>query len=232
MGVLKPLHETVSLEKLAYDRIKDAILTFGFMPNQALVEGDLALQLGISKTPVRDALMRLEREGLVSRIPFKGTYVSDINNQDMADIYTIRAVLEGLAIRLATEFITPEEIERLDELTNQHAIALSQKDFSGVAKINAEFHGIILRKCNNQRLIKNLEDLDDLLKRYRLLSIVQGVRLEKSVPEHKAIVAALKEHDPLKAEMAMKEHLQSAMKDLYKQDFSELELLVSKVVKK
>jgi DNA-binding GntR family transcriptional regulator len=232
MGVLRPLHENVSLEKLAYDRIKDAILTFGFMPNQALVEGDLALQLGISKTPVRDALMRLEREGLVSRIPFKGTYVSDINNQDMADIYTIRAVLEGLAIRLATEFITPEDISRLDELTKDHAIALSQKDFSGVAKINAEFHGIILRKCNNQRLINNLEDLDDLLKRYRLLSIVQGVRLEKSVPEHKAIVLALKERNPLKAETAMKEHLQSAMADLYKQDFSELELLVSKVVNK
>ncbi len=232
MGVLKPLHETVSLEKLAYDRIKDAILTFGFMPNQALVEGDLALQLGISKTPVRDALMRLEREGLVSRIPFKGTYVSDINNQDMADIYTIRAVLEGLAIRLATEFITPEEIERLDELTEEHAVALSQRDFSGVAKINAEFHRIILHKCHNQRLINNLEDLDDLLKRYRLLSIVQGVRLEKSVPEHKAIVAALKERNPLKAEIAMKEHLQSAMRDLYKQDFSELELLVSKLVNK
>lgn len=232
MGVLKPLHENVSLDKLAYDRIKDAILTFQFKPNQALVEGDLALQLGISKTPVRDALMRLEREGLVSRVPFKGTYVSDVNNQDMADIYEIRTVLEGLAIRLATPFLTSEEIARLEELTKEHATALSQKDFSDVAKINAEFHGIIIHKCNNQRLITSLEDLDDLLKRYRLLSIAQGLRLEKSVPEHKVIVAALKEKDPIKAEAAMKEHLQSAMRDLYQQDFSELEILVAKMVHK
>jgi DNA-binding GntR family transcriptional regulator len=232
MGVLKPLNENVSLDKLAYDRIKDAILTFQFMPNQALVEGELALQLGISKTPVRDALMRLEREGLVTRIPFKGTYVSDVTNQDMAEIYDIRTVLEGLSVRLATEFLTNDEIDRLEELTKIHLVTLNQRDFSGVAKINAEFHGIINHKCNNQRLIQILDDLDDLLKRYRLLSIAQGLRLEKSVPEHRAIVAALRSHDPISAEKAMKDHLQSAMKDLYQQDLSELEILVSKVVKK
>ncbi len=101
MPGLIPLVDTPSLDKLAYDQIKEAILTFQFLPNQALIEGELASQLGISKTPVRDALMRLEKEGLVVRMPYKGTYVSDVNNQDMSNIFQIRMALEGLAIRLA-----------------------------------------------------------------------------------------------------------------------------------
>ena len=116
MVTLSPLKDSPSLDKLAYEKIKEAILTFQFLPNDALVEGELASQLGISKTPVRDALMRLEKEGLVTRIPYKGTYVSDINNQDMANIFTIRIVLEGLAIHLATELLTEDDFQQMQKL--------------------------------------------------------------------------------------------------------------------
>ena len=110
MTPLTPLEESPSLDKLAYERIKDAILSFQFLPKQALVEGELAVQLGISKTPVRDALMRLEKEGLVSRVSYKGTFVADINNQDMQNIFMIRIVLEGLATRLA---VLPEVVKAM-----------------------------------------------------------------------------------------------------------------------
>ena len=225
---LEPVEEATSLDKLAYDKIKDAILTFHFLPNQALIEGELAEQLRISKTPVRDALMRLEKEELVTRVPFKGTYVSDVNNQDMADIYEIRSVLEGLAIRMAVNNLTDEDFARMDKLIEDHDKALKQKEVAVVSNINSEFHSIIIQKCPNARLRKYLYQLDDQLKRYRLLSIAQGVRLEKSIPEHKAILNALKERDALKAEEAMKDHLISAMKDLYTQDFTELEQLLLK----
>lgn len=228
MGALKPLRDNASLDKLAYERIKDAILSFDFMPNQVLVEGELASQLKISKTPVRDALMRLEKEGLVIRIPFKGTYVSDISNQDMADTYEIRIALEGLAIRLATEFITEDDLQHLEKLMERHTEALEQRNVPKAMQINGEFHGTIINRCKNQRLVENLILLDDHLKRYRLLSIAQGLRLEKSVPEHRHIYEALNERNAQKAEAAMKEHLKSAMQDLYQQDFSELEKLVAK----
>ncbi len=226
--MLSPLGGTASLDKLAYEKIKDAILTFHFLPNQALIEGELAAQLGISKTPVRDALMQLEREGLVSRIPFKGTYVSDLNNQDMADIYEIRIVLEGLAIRTAIDNLTEKDFARLEDLINEHDQALKRREFPKASRINGDFHNLIISRCPNIRLQKTLLLLDDHLKRYRLLSIAQGKRMEKSIPEHRAIFTALKNRDAGKAEEAMRSHLHSAMKDLYNQDFSELEQMLSK----
>jgi len=223
MVTLSPLKDSPSLDKLAYEKIKEAILTFQFLPNDALVEGELASQLGISKTPVRDALMRLEKEGLVTRIPYKGTYVSDINNQDMANIFTIRIVLEGLAIHLATELLTEDDFQQMQKLITDHAEALKKGDVRGVSRINTEFHNIIVNCCSNPRLQQMLHNLDDHLKRYRLLSISQGTRTDKSVPEHQAILDALRARDPKRAEAAMQTHLTSAMQDLYNQDFEELE---------
>jgi len=223
MAVLSPLKENASLDKLAYEKIKNAILTFKFLPNQALIEGELAAQLGISKTPVRDALMQLEREDLVARVPFKGTYVSDINKQDMADTYEIRIALEGLAIHLATKSLTEDDLKQLERLVEEHNHALKQHEIVNVLQINSDFHSVIIDRCSNTKLIKNLHLLDDSLKRYRLLSIAQGNRLEKSVPEHRAILEALKRRDADAAEIAMKHHLQSAMNDLSTQNFAELE---------
>lgn len=223
MPALTPLNESPSLDKLAYDQIKEAILTFEFLPNQALIEGELASQLGISKTPVRDALMRLEKEGLVVRVAYKGTYVSDINNDDMANIFQIRMALEGLAIRLAASLLTADDLLHMEGLLDAHKEALAARDFSRVSKINSEFHNVIISRCANPLLQQMLLNLDDHLKRYRLLSISQGVRMGKSVPEHQAIFSALQERDPDKAEQAMRAHLESAMSDLYNQDFNELQ---------
>lgn len=149
MPALTPLTESPSLDKLAYDQIKEAILTFKFLPNQALIEGELASQLGISKTPVRDALMRLEKEGLVVRVAYKGTYVSDINNDDMANIFQIRMALEGLAIRLAARRLTADDLRHMADLLESHKGALAARDFTRVSKINSEFHNVIISGCAN-----------------------------------------------------------------------------------
>ncbi len=91
----------VSLKDKAYHAIKAAILSLKLKPGDPLVESDLAQQLGISKTPVRDALLELEREGFVTKVPFKGTYVTEITLKDVREVFQVRAVLEGLAARLA-----------------------------------------------------------------------------------------------------------------------------------
>lgn len=223
MPTLSPLTESPSLDKLAYDKIKEAILTFKFLPDQILLEGELAAQLGISKTPVRDALMRLEKEGLVARIPYKGTYVSSLTNEDMANIFRIRIVLEGLAVRLASERLTPKDYQQLQDLVEKHAEALRKKDVAAASAINSDFHNLIIDVCENPRLRQMLYNLDDHLKRYRLLSISQGLRMDKAIHEHTAICEALIAHDADRAEQAMKAHLESAMNDLYNQDFSKLE---------
>ncbi|MDX9865900.1 MAG: GntR family transcriptional regulator [Anaerolineaceae bacterium] len=222
MQSLTPLNDNLSLDRLAYEKIKEAILNFHFLPNQALVESELATQLGISKTPVRDALMRLEKENLVSRIPYKGTYVSDISNQEMVNIFQIRIELEGLAIQLATPNLQEEDFVQMEKLVEAHAAALAKRNIPLVSQINSQFHNTIIQRCSNPMLIDLLLYLDDHLKRYRLLSISQGFRLDKSVPEHSLIINALRNRDAEKAEEAIRTHLANAMHDLYNQNFTEL----------
>lgn len=229
MSTLGPLMDTPSLDKLAYERIKQAILTFEFLPNQNLVEGELAGQLRISKTPVRDALMRLEREGLVTRQPYKGTFVTDVTKQDMINIFEIRICLEGLAVRLAAKSLTEEDFSSLQMLVDQHEKALQAQDYSKASEINGKFHHVIYHRCSNQRLQDMLRNLEDHLTRYRLLSVSQGMRSDKSVAEHQAILDALLTGDIDKAVRGMEDHLTSAMNDLYVQDFEELEQAIHRV---
>jgi len=165
MPGLTPLTESPSLDKLAYDQIKEAILTFQFLPNQALIEGELASQLGISKTPVRDALMRLEKEGLVVRLAYKGTYVSDINNQDMMEIYQIRIVLEGLAIRLAAEALVEEDFDALQKLIERHEVALKRHEVRLVSEINSEFHNI--------KIVETQLEASRLTRVYQVTSVIK-----------------------------------------------------------
>ncbi len=219
---LTPLKDSLSLNSLAYQQIKEAILSFAFLPNQALIEADLAAQLGISKTPVRDALRQLEQDGLVERVAFRGTYVSGISNQDMAYTYQIRIALEGLAVRLAAPALSDEGLDQLNDMIHEHEAALEQGHHLEASFINAGFHNRIIQCCGNPRLIRMLDFLDDNLKRYRLLSIAQGLRKEKSIQEHRAIFSALKSRDPLAAEMSMQSHLNSAIRDLSDQNFEEL----------
>lgn len=220
--MLTPLRDSFSLNNLAYNQIKDAILTFKFLPNQALIEGDLAAQLGISKTPVRDALLQLEQDGLVERIAFKGTYVSGISNQDMANTYQIRIVLEGLAARMAAELLSEADLVYLEDLIGEHEQALAQENFADASRMNSDFHNHVIQQCGNPRLIRMLDFLDDNLKRYRLLSIAQGLRKEKSIVEHRDIFAALRSRDAVGAETCMHSHLNSAINDLNDQNFEEL----------
>ncbi len=219
---LSPVGGPVSLEKLAYDAIKDAILAFRLKPGESLVESDLANQLNISKTPVRDALLRLEKEGLVVKVPYKGATVSEVNQQTMNEIFEIRAVLEGLATRLATALIAANHLENLGVLINQHEQALLRSDNDEASQLNRQFHELIVQQASNQRLKQILANLDEHLKRYRTLSNFQIGRLGKSIEEHRQILNALCEGQAGQAEAAMRAHLSSVAIDLNDQDFDEL----------
>jgi len=220
--VLTPVTSPVPLEKIAYDAIKEAILDFSLKPGETLVETEVARQLSISKTPVRDALSRLEKEGFIVKVAYKGYYIADISRQSMTDIFQIRAVLEGLAVRLSTPKLEEADIQEGLRLIEEHSQAAMAGNIALASKLNREFHDLILNKAGNERLQQIIGNLEDHLRRYRTLSNYQSGRLEKSVDEHRQIIKAIIERDAETAEKATRNHIESVINDLAIQDFDEL----------
>ncbi len=217
---LQKVDTSPSLKDKAYTAIRDAILTLELEPGTSLVESDLASQLGISKTPVRDALQELERDGLVIRIPFKGTYVTEVMEKDLREIFQLRAVLEGLAARLATPLFTPQELEQLDRDHTASEDALAEGDLALCSKLGKGLHDAIIDKADNERLITMIRNLDASLMRFRALSDRVSGRLDISVGEHRRIIDALRRRDAYAAEESVRDHLHSVLENLSDQNQS------------
>lgn len=211
---LPKITEPVSLKDKAYHAIKSAILSLQLKPGAPLVESDLAQQLGISKTPVRDALLELEREGFVTKVLFKGTYVTEVTLKDVREIFQLRAVLEGLAARLAAPLFSPQELEQIAENLTAAEAALAEGNLDLCSAWGKRLHDAIINKADNQRLTLIIRNLDDHVQRFRLLSDRVSGRLNKSVKEHRRILEALRQRDPAAAEQAMRDHLSSVLQDL------------------
>jgi DNA-binding GntR family transcriptional regulator len=204
----------LSLKDRAYRAIKEAILTLSLEPGTALVESDLAAQLGISKTPVRDALQELEREGFVARVPFKGTYVTDLTAQDVSEIFQLRAVLEGLAARLATPVFTAEELAQLTQNLDDAEAALAAGDLALCSEKSRSLHQAIIAHAGNERLRQIIRNLDDHVQRLRIMSDRITGRLSISLQEHRRVLETLYARDPAAAEAAIRDHLFSVLQDL------------------
>jgi DNA-binding GntR family transcriptional regulator len=211
---LEKIAAPASLKDQAYLAIKRAILTLRLKPGAALVESDLANQLGISKTPVRTALHELEREGLVTKVLYKGTYVKEVTLRDVREIFQLRAVLEGLAARLATPLLEESDLARARELLDSMDRALEIGDRPRASQYGAQFHYLILQSADNERLQLIWHNLDDHTQRFRLMSDQISGRLEKSVGEHRWILEALEKRDPDLAEARLKAHLHSVLEEL------------------
>lgn len=220
---LSPIPGPTSLKQQAYEAIKEAILTLRFKPGDALVEADLAERLGVSKTPVRDALSDLEKEGLVVRVLHKGTYVSKITKRDICEIFELRAVLEGLAARLATANITAEDLDALQALLREQDESLARGDIAQASLCNRRFHAAIIKKAGRHRLLDILTHLEDHTQRFRVLSDHLHGRLNKSTGEHARVLDAFRQGDAEAAERAMRAHLHSVLDDLAQAYIPEIE---------
>jgi len=174
----------------------------------------LAAELGISKTPVRAALEELEREGFVTRILFKGTYVTEVTLKDLVEIFQLRAVLEGLAARLATPLFTPRDLDRIDHNLTAAEAALAEGDLAMCSEFGKSLHDTVIDKADNQRLTLIIRNLDDHVQRFRAISDQISGRLNKSVEEHRRVLDALRRRDPEAAAQAMCDHLHSVLQDL------------------
>lgn len=211
-----------SLGGRVFQRLREDILSGKYKENDELRENTIGKELGVSRTPVREALRQLELEGLVTIIPNRGAYVTGISHKDIWDIYTIRSMLEGLCARWAAEHITEEQMDELEE-----AILLSEfqmKKESGfnteqIAALDGRFHAILYEASGSRILSHVLSDFHNYVKTARKSSIVSEERARKSIREHRQILRAIKDRDPEMAEQLANEHIMHVMQNLKKQGY-------------
>ena len=209
-------YQDLSLRGKVFQSIRDDILKGKYEENEELRESTLGKELGVSRTPVREALRQLELEGLVKIIPNKGAYVTGITGKDVSDIYVIRSLLEGLCARWATEHITEEQIDKLEEiiLLSEYHVNKKKELASQVTKLDSEFHEVLYEASNSRILEHVLSDYHNYVQSARKMSVTKQNRAEKSIAEHKEILQAIKEKDADRAEKLANEHIMNVMKNL------------------
>jgi DNA-binding GntR family transcriptional regulator len=198
-----------------YKTIRNQIITGRLKPREKLTTARLAEMIGVSRTPIRGALEKLALEGLVELIPHSGASVSDILSDDLEELYLMRSVLEGLAVRLAVEHLTEEDIRHFEYIMEEYRLAMEQKDIKSVVRYNEEFHLSIATACKKPRLINEIKKLYDYCLRYRSLYIGEHTKLEVSYKSHLEILDVIKRRDPELAEKAVRAHLSKAPTYIY-----------------
>lgn len=205
-AALTPLQSS-QLKDTAYDEIRQAITDLRLPPGAPISENWLVSQLGISKTPIRHALTRLEQEGLVETIPFKGTFAAETRDSDARDLMEVRAVLEIAAARRVAEHATLESIEGLRALATQGATSEAAGDHQGALRRIGDFHTGLIELADNPWLSRSYAALGGPLARMRSISGSLTNSVEDSTDEHLAIVDALAERDRDRAAELLTNHL-------------------------
>jgi DNA-binding GntR family transcriptional regulator len=190
-----------------YARLRDAIVTGRLQPNERLVEAELIDLLGVSRTAVRTALVRLAQEGLVVHERNRGARVRYVDETEAVEIVLARAALEALAVRQAAERATPEDVEELRTVLGEMRARLDEADLLGASEENAVLHSKLLELSGNRTVIRLVGGLKSQLVRFQYRTILVPGRPERSFAEHAAVVDAIAEHDPDDAERALREHL-------------------------
>jgi len=205
-----------SLQERVFLQIQDDILNGKYKPGDSLVEARLSQELGVSRTPVREALKQLELQGLVKSTPNKGTVVTGITTQDIYDIYTIRMKIEGLAARWAAEKITQEELAELKEAVELEEFYTMKNDVGQLYKFDNNFHYIIFKASKSRPLMNTLSTFHHYLQRARNTSFSTPGRARKALKEHQAILQAIMDRDSERAEKLTEKHIRNAMNNLLK----------------
>jgi len=195
------------LREMVFDVLLEAIMSGQLPPGERLMEVQLAEEIGVSRTPVREAIRRLELEGFVVMIPRKGAYVAGLSIKDVTSIFEIRSALESLAVRLGAERITEEGLAVLDENLVEFDKNYEEGDTERYFKLDIAFHQALYKFSGNERLVQMMGNLTEQINRYRRVSMSDAVIRQHTIHEHRKIVEALRSHDPKKAMEAMSEHM-------------------------
>lgn len=200
----KPLREIV------FEHLREAIIGGNLRPGERMMEMQLAEEMGVSRTPVREAIRKLELEGLVIMVPRRGAYVSDLSIKDVAETFEIRSALEALAAGLAADRITPDESEELERILVQIGECIEANDLERSIKLDEEFHNVLYRASRNDRLVQIINNLREQIQRFRATSLSTPGRLEAVLFEHTKITEAISDRNAEMAQHLAQEHIENA----------------------
>ena len=189
------MNEYLPLRDVVFQTLRQAILRGELKPGERLMEIHLAQKLGVSRTPVREAIRKLELEGLVLMIPRKGAVVAEITVSDLEDVLEVRRALEELAVKCACRKITGEQLESLREAAEAFGKALKGGDVSACAQADEAFHAVTYEATGNRRLVQMLNNLREQMYRYRLEYLKDRRSHSLLLSEHKEIMEALERKD-------------------------------------
>jgi DNA-binding GntR family transcriptional regulator len=203
----------LTTKEFVVGRLRDLILNRHFKPGQKLVQDELARQLGVSRTPVREALHQLATEGLVTFLAYRGASVAQLSVSDLVEIYTVRIALEGYAAYLAAEQVAEERLVALERLLDEMRQAPANNERESLLRLNRKFHTTIYAAANRQRLLEVIIQYIDIAEIYRrIFASLEHCRDE--LVKHQDVVQAMRRHDAQLAEVLTRRHLEATMRAL------------------
>lgn len=203
------LNDYKPLREIVFESLREAIIDGRLKPGERVMEIQLAEKLGVSRTPVREAIRKLELEGLLVMIPRRGAYVADISLKDIIDVLEIRSALEGLAASLAANRIDEDELKLLREKAIEFKKCIENNDVQGMINRDSEFHEIILKASKNKKLITIIEGLKEQVQRFRVAYFTEYNMTTNLVKEHQSVLEAIEEKDPEKASKYAQQHIKN-----------------------
>jgi len=214
---------THSLGGVVFNRIRENILNGVYKDNEELKENALATEIGVSRTPVREALRQLELEGLVRIVPNKGAYVTGITLKDVRDIYEMRSLLEGLCAKKAAENVTDDIISDLESIVELSEFYCEKGKIDMVLELDNKFHQKLYQTAGSKLLRHTLTDFHHYLERMRKATLTDHDRAKNSNEEHRAILEAMRERNGEKASALATTHILNAMNNIEKRGYFEKE---------
>ena len=201
------MNEYLPLRDVVFNTLRQAILRGELKPGERLMEIQLANKLGVSRTPIREAIRKLELEGLVLMIPRKGAEVAEITEKSLRDVLEVRRALEELAVQLACEKITKEEIRELERVAKEFQQVVNSSDITEIAEVDVCFDDIIYTATDNQKLIQLLNNLREQMYRYRVEYLKRDGVFPQLIAEHEAIIRHIENNEKEKATEVMCRHI-------------------------
>lgn len=212
--VKQEVTDKFSLRGRVFHKLRDDILSGKYEEYEELKEVAIGEELGVSRTPVREAFRQLELEGLIQIIPNKGAYVTGITEKDVRDIYMIRSMLEGLCARWATEHITKEQMEEMEENIYLAKFHAQKGHLEQLAELDNRFHDIMYEACDSKMLEHQLRDFHQYVLRVRKKTLNNANRGPKSNEEHEQIMEAIKAGNADLAEKLANQHMINAYENM------------------
>lgn len=206
------MNEYLPLRDVVFNTLRQAILKGDLKPGERLMEIQLATKLGVSRTPVREAIRKLEIEGLVLMVPRKGAEVAQITEKSMVDVLEIRRALEELAVRLACERMTPEGLKELKRAEDRFEKVLGQEDITVVAGADVEFHDAIIQSTDNQKLVQLLSQFREQMYRYRVEYLKREEFHPQVIKEHQDIIQTIENRNKDEAADSICNHIESQVR--------------------